>query len=69
MPTVRSLESKDQVTVITWGKHQPMSNAFYEQYNDEAWVYITNEELQSDSTGLHGFDIQKLNSYLTALHG
>jgi hypothetical protein len=69
VPTVGSLESKDQATVITWGKHQVMTNAFYEQYNDEAWAYITNEELRSDGTGLHGFDIQKLNSYLAALHG
>ena len=43
------------------------TRAFYEQYNDESWVYITNEELRSDGKGLHGFDIQKLNSYLSAL--
>jgi hypothetical protein len=40
---------------------------FYEHYNDEAWAYITPEDLRSDGTGLHGFDIKKLNTYLTAL--
>jgi hypothetical protein len=67
VPTVGSVASADQVTVLTWGKHQAMTKAFYEEYNDEAWVYITNEELRSDGKGLHGFDVGKLNSYLSAL--
>ena len=45
------------------------TKTFYEQYNDEAWVYVTKEELRNDGTGLHGFDIQKLNSFLSALRG
>jgi hypothetical protein len=69
VPTVGSMESKDQATAITWGRRQVFTTAFYEKYNDESWVYITTEELRNDGTGLHGFDIQKLNSYLAALHG
>ena len=68
VPTVGSVDAQNQATAITWGKRQVFTNAFYEQYNDESWVYITNEELHSDGKGLHGFDIQKLNSYLSALH-
>ena len=68
VPTVGSVDAKDQATALTWGKRQVFTPAFYEQYNDESWVYITNEELRSDGKGLHGFDIQKLNSYLSALH-
>jgi hypothetical protein len=68
VPTVGSLHAADQVTVLTWGKHQVMTQAFYEKYNDEAWVYVTNEELRSNGTGLHGFDVEKLNSFLGALH-
>src|SRR6266536_299769 len=67
VPTVGSLHSKDQATAITWAKRQVFTVAFYEQYNDESWVYITPEELRSDGTGLHGFDLEKLNSYLSAL--
>jgi len=67
VPTVGSVASADQVSVLTWGKRQAMTKEFYEEYNDEAWVYITDEELRSDGKGLHGFDVSKLNSYLSAL--
>lgn len=67
VPTVGSVASADSVSVITWGKRQVMTRAFYEEYNDEAWAYVTNEELRSDSKGLHGFDVGKLNTYLSAL--
>jgi hypothetical protein len=58
----------DKVGVVTWGKRQEMTRPFYEKYNDEAWVYITPEELNSSGAGLHGFDINMLNSFLSALH-
>jgi hypothetical protein len=67
VPTVGSVASPDEVTVLTWGKRQVMTRAFYERYNDEAWAYITDEELRGDGKGLHGFDLEKLNSYLSAL--
>jgi hypothetical protein len=67
VPVVGSLHAQDRATAITWGKRQVFTVAFYEQYNDEAWVYITPEELHGDGTGLHGFDTEKLNSYLAAL--
>ena len=58
---------RTEASAITWGKRQFFTVAFYEQYNDEAWVYITPDELRSDGTGLHGFDMEKLNAYLSAL--
>lgn len=67
VPVVGSLHAATDACAITWGKKQVFTVAFYEQYNDEAWVYITSEELHSDGTGLHGFDMEKLNAYLTAL--
>jgi hypothetical protein len=67
VPTVGSVHAKDQATAITWGKRQVFTVSFYEQYNDEAWVYITQEELRSDGKGLHGFDMEKLNAALVAL--
>ena len=68
VPVVGSTHAADHATAVTWGKHQPFTQAFYEHYNDEAWVYITNEELRGDGTGLHGFDLEKLNAFLSALH-
>jgi hypothetical protein len=67
VPVVGSLHAATEACAITWGKQQVFTVAFYEQYNDEAWAYITNEELRGDGTGLHGFDIEKLNAYLAAV--
>lgn len=64
---VMGAPSADMVAVVTWGRRQEMTKAFYEKYNDESWIYITPEELNSNGSGLHGFDIQKLNSFLSAL--
>ena len=67
VPVVGSLHTRDEASAVTWGKRQVFTVRFYEQYNDEAWVYITPDELNSDGTGLHGFDMEKLNEYLAAL--
>jgi hypothetical protein len=68
VPVVGSLHAPDQASAITWGKRQFFTLSFYEKYNDEAWAYVTPDALHGDGTGLHGFDVEKLNSYLTALH-
>lgn len=57
----------ESVTTITWGQRQVMTRAFYERFADEAWVYITPEELRGDGSGLHGFDVEQLNAYLKQL--
>jgi len=67
VPVVGSLHAPDQASAITWGKRQIFTRDFYEHYNDEAWAYITPEQLRSDGTGLHGFDMEKLNTFLAAL--
>jgi hypothetical protein len=69
VPTAGSVHAKDQAAVITWGKRQVFTVAFYENYNDESWVYIMPDDLRGDGTGLHGFDMAKLNSHLPALAG
>jgi hypothetical protein len=63
---VGSVDSPTQATAITWGRRQPFTKAFYEQYNDESWAYVTPEELHNGA-GFHGFDMDKLNQFLTAL--
>ena len=59
--------SADKVGVVSWGKRQEMTRAFYERYNDESWVYITPEELNQSGAGFHGFDMATLNSFLSKL--
>lgn len=66
VPVVGSVDSPDQATAITWAKRQPFTRDFYEAYNDEAWVYITPEELHNGA-GFHGFDMTKLNDFLSQL--
>lgn len=67
VPIVGSVDSKKEATCLTWGRRQPFTREFYERYNDEAWVYVTDEALRSNGKGLHGFDVAKLNAFLTAL--
>jgi hypothetical protein len=61
----------DKVTFITWGQRTVMSRAFYEKYNDEAWVPLTQEELFTRADGsmdnVRHIDWDVLNSMLTSL--
>lgn len=54
--------------VVTWGKVQEMTPAFYEKYNDETVAYLC-LEIVSKKTELspEGFDAAKLQEYLGAL--
>lgn len=56
-----------KVGLVTWARRQEMTQKFYEKYNDETIVYITNEELRQNNTDVHGFDMTKLTSYLNSL--
>ena len=56
----------DQVTVITWGAKQLMTRAFYEQCCDEAWCFVSQEDLTAGKT-LEGFDLDELTQDLNAL--
>jgi hypothetical protein len=67
VPVVGSIHASDQATAISWGRRQIFTRRFYERYNDEAWAYVTPEQLRSDGTGLHGFDVEKLKKFLSAL--
>ncbi len=54
--------------VVTWGALQPMTPAFFAQYCDEAWAYISSEDLNGGRVDPEGFDIAQLNADLTAVH-
>ena len=56
----------DTVTIVTWGAKQLMTKAFYEEYCDEAWAYVSTEDLVEGAT-LDGFDLAELQEDLNAL--
>lgn len=49
--------------VVTWGRLQPMTPAFYRKYNDESIVYFTDEML-SGGKSPEGFDDNQLRADL-----
>lgn len=52
--------------VITWGRRQGMTRAFYEAFNDESFCSISVEELRAGKNE-RGFDIAALTAALAAL--
>jgi hypothetical protein len=57
---------RENIDIVTWGALQQMTVAFFEKYCDEAWTYISEEDLKEGRT-LDGFDVSQLNADLTAL--
>lgn len=57
---------EDVLKVITWGQPQLMTRAFFEAYCDEAWCYISLENL-TDGKTLEGFDVAALQADLEKL--
>lgn len=57
---------RENLEIVTWGALQGMTLAFFEQYCDEAWAYISTEDLQADKDP-EGFDLSQLKADLAAL--
>jgi hypothetical protein len=57
---------RENLEVVTWGALQQMTQAFYEQYCDEAWAYISVEDLK-DGKSPEGFDLEELQADLAAV--
>jgi hypothetical protein len=67
-PHTRGNVRESKVGLVTWARRQEMTQRYYEEHNDESLVYITEEELRgTPQHGLHGFDLERLNSYLEKL--
>jgi hypothetical protein len=49
------------LNIVTWGKVQPMTRAFYKKYCDEAWGILSTESLANGKTA-EGFDLTALQS-------
>lgn len=54
------------VNVVTWGAAQSMTEAFYAEYCDEAWAYISAEDMTAGTT-LEGFDLATLTDDLASI--
>lgn len=52
-----------QTVVVTWGREQPMTDAFLQTYNDESYVYLSAEYLAQGSSP-EGFDLAQLKADL-----
>jgi hypothetical protein len=61
---VVSRPKESEVDVITWGAAQLMTKAFYKEFCDEAWAYVSTEDIGSSGKTLEGFDLAQLNADL-----
>jgi hypothetical protein len=57
---------RTRIQTITWAKEQGMTGTFYKTFNDETWVYFTDEYFTNNLSPEH-FDKQKLLDVLNAL--
>jgi hypothetical protein len=63
---VPCVAKRANIDVVTWGALQPMTVEFFETYCDEAWAYISTEDLQQ-GVDPDGFSLAQLKADLAAL--
>jgi len=57
---------RQDIDIVTWGALQQMTVAFFEKYCDEAWTYISTEDLQKE-VDPDGFNLSQLKADLAEL--
>lgn len=55
--------------IITWGAVQPMTQAFFDKYVEEAWAVVTPEWFNTEGTDPTGLDLYGLGQELENLTG
>jgi hypothetical protein len=65
---VSAVAKRDNIDIITWGALQPMTERFFAKYCDEAWAYLSVENLRSGKDP-EGFKLSELRADLAALSG
>lgn len=63
---VPCIAKREHIDVVTWGALQPMTVEFFETYCDEAWAYISTDDLQKD-VDPDGFSLEQLKADLAAI--
>lgn len=61
--------SDGKLKVITWGRVQEMTQAFWDKYVDEAWVVISEEWLDANRRNPDGVDVSVLGEQFTEITG
>jgi hypothetical protein len=54
---------------VTWGRLQPMDEAFWLAYGDEAWVIITDDWIEANGDSPLGLNLQQMIAEFDALTG
>jgi hypothetical protein len=63
---VSGVAKRQNIDVITWGALQQMTEAFFEKYCEEAWVYVSAENLKNGKSP-EGFNIAQLQADIGSL--
>jgi hypothetical protein len=64
---ITSVAWRDGMPVlVTWGRPQPMTQAGYEEFNDETYAYLTVEKLRS-GVSLEGLEVAELDDDIRML--
>jgi hypothetical protein len=63
---VPAVARRGNLEVVTWGAVQQMTEAFFDKYVDEAWAYISVEDLK-DGKSPQGFRLAELKTDLASL--
>lgn len=67
VPGVGSRNSAARITIVTWGRRWQMTKRFYQEYVDEAYVMLSEEQIRPDGKGIHGLNLDQLRADLAAL--
>jgi hypothetical protein len=60
-------DEQGNIVVVTWGRTQSMTPAFYKRYCDEVVAYVSEESLDSAGRSREGFNLAQLETDLGAL--
>lgn len=67
IPGVGTVDRDNEVTVITWGKRQRMTRAFFEAYVDELWIPLSQEAMARIESALSLVDWAKVQTVARSL--
>lgn len=57
----------EAIYIITWARKMQMSMGFYQHYNDESYVYVTQEDLVNGVSPA-GYDFSELNAIISSMN-
>lgn len=66
---VGEYDADGTLTCVTWGRVQKMTDAFWQQYVDEAWVVITRDWVNAQGLDPQGLDLYQLGEDYATLTG